>query len=87
MNMNFQTRNEFALHKQTHARCDNARIASVSRPRGFRVKYFLWSAFGLGALYLAAKASLTVVLIIAGVMVGLLAIATAVCVYSQNNTW
>ena len=51
-----------------------------------KLKYFTWPIVGAGLLYLASQASAVTLLAIAGACIGLLTIATSVCIYALNNT-
>jgi uncharacterized membrane protein (Fun14 family) len=48
-------------------------------------RYFFWAVLGTIAIYALAHASLTVWLVIGGILLALLGLATAVCVHAQNN--
>jgi hypothetical protein len=79
MKMNF--RNESRV---THS---GALPKSPSLSRSGRFKHLLLPFLTLVAGYIVFSASASVLLIIGGMCVGLIAIATAVCIYVQNNTW
>jgi hypothetical protein len=60
------------------------------RQRYRGAKNLLWLLLGLGLIYAASKASAALLLTVAGITLGvvaiLLVVATAVCIYAENNT-
>jgi len=58
---------------------------SISRPN--RLKQLAWLLPVLALAYFLTMLSAVVLLTLAVVAVGVIALATAVCIYAQNNTW
>lgn len=88
MNMNFQ-RPE-TIQAQLAQYDPRAKPPTLKRPtrtrRPRRLKSLVWAIGGGAALYLLASANLLLLLIVGAVAVGLLAVATAVCVYALDNS-
>jgi hypothetical protein len=87
MNMNFQKPQGFELG---HPPRTPRRVAQKLTLNDFtdrsRPNYFIWLTLLLGGGYLLANASLSILLAIGGAVVVLLGIATAICIYAQNNS-
>jgi hypothetical protein len=63
-------------------------LAGDRLPAGVRkgFKALVWATVGLLAVYGLAKASATVLLTLGAIVLGLLGLATCVCLYALNNT-
>lgn len=84
--MNFQKPHRLDLRHLDEAAIRVRRHQSDNRRR-FPFKPFLWLACGtVAAYFVVAFASMKLLLIGAGILVGLLALAAAVCVDAQNNS-
>jgi fatty acid desaturase len=59
--------------------------SSFSRPN--RLKQLVWIVAALAVAYFLTTLSAALLWGLAAVAVGLIALATAVCVYAQNNSW
>jgi hypothetical protein len=58
---------------------------SIGRPS--RLKQLAWVLLAVAVAYLLTILSVTLLWTLAAVLIGLIALATAVCIYAQNNTW
>lgn len=55
--------------------------------RDGRLKQVICLLLAVGAGYLLTSFSAVLLWVIAAVAIGLIALATAVCIYAQNNSW
>jgi len=87
MNMNFQKPHRLKQHYlRREDYFSDLQDASNSKLLGYR-KLALWLIIATGLAYLATNATAVILLIIAAVVLVLFCLATAVCIYAQNNTW
>lgn len=89
MNMSFKSPHGLELKHPPHNVLAPSETALKAKPnrRPIAVKALRWSLAGLALAYLVTHASLGVLLAIGGAGLALLGVATAVCIYEQNNTW
>lgn len=86
MNMEF--------HKSLGAELEHLRQSSNGPPsettpasRPNRLKQLMWLLIAGAAAYFLTTLSATLLLTLVVVAVGAIALATAVCIYAQNNSW
>jgi type VI protein secretion system component VasF len=90
MNMGFHKSlgAELQQFRQSSQECGSERLAdapSISRPN--RLKQLVWVLLAVAFAYLLTTLSAVLLWVLAAVAVGAIALATAVCIYAQNNTW
>jgi hypothetical protein len=86
MNMNFHRPQEFDLQFLHDDRTTVLKSqAAKSEVRFIHGKHLRWLFVGLAAAYIVTKATAVTLLIVAGAFLALLGVATAVCIYAQNN--
>jgi hypothetical protein len=87
--MNFEARPGLEpRHADDHPDRSPPKLARTIEPdtRPARVKYLLWLIVAAGVMYGLAIVSLTLLLIVVGLLVGLTALAAWVCIYAQNQS-
>jgi hypothetical protein len=84
MNMNFDPNGVQIAAAVHHSRKAKASVGRSARTSIFR--YAVWSSVALAGGYLIAHAGTAVLWGIGGTIIGLFVLATAVCIYAQNNT-
>lgn len=76
MNMNFQRPETFQLERLQY----DTELRKRSSGR-----LIVWSAVGVAAIFGLAKLSAAILVIVGGIIIAFLGLATAVCIYAQNN--
>jgi hypothetical protein len=56
-------------------------------PRDNRLKQMIYLLLAVGVGYVLTSFSAVLLWVLAAVAIGLIALATAVCIYAQNNSW
>jgi hypothetical protein len=90
MNMGFHRSlgAELEQFRRSSHKSGSERLADApSIPRPNRFKQLVWLLLAVALAYLLTTLSAALVWVLAAVAVGAIALATAVCIYAQNNTW
>lgn len=90
MNMGFHKTlgTELELYRQSMPKAEPTPVPEAplsSHPN--RVKQVLWLLAGAAIAYFLTTLGAALLWVLAAVAVGLVVLATAVCIYAQNNSW
>ena len=86
MNMGFHKSlgAEFEQFRRSSHKSGSESAPSISRPN--RLKQLVWLLLAVAVAYLLTTLSAALLWVLAAIAVGAIALATAVCIYAQNNT-